>query len=65
MRRPVVKLLRAQYGHPRAGDLWHARLDKILVKMGFSKHEAWPSVHVLKIAGRGTDKCIILVYVCG
>ena len=31
--------------------------------MGFSKHEAWPSVYVLKTAGRGTDMCVIVVYV--
>ena len=63
MRRPVVKLLRALYGHPRAGDLWHAKLDKTLIKLGFSKHEVWPSVYVLKTAERGADMCIIVVYV--
>ena len=62
MRRPVVKL-QALYNHPRAGDLWHAKLDKVLIKMSFSKHEAWLSVCVLKTVECGTDVCIILAYV--
>ena len=63
LKRPVVKLLRALYGHPRAGDLWHAKLDAILTKIGFQKHEAWPSVYVLKGSLAKGEMCIIVVYV--
>ena len=60
---PVAKLLRALYGHPRAGDLWHAKLDAILTKLGFEKHEAWPSVYILKASIAKGEMCIIVVHV--
>ena len=42
MRRPVIKLLQALYGHPRAGNLWHAKLDKILIKISTSTKRGRP-----------------------
>ena len=59
---PGGQALRALYRHPRAGDLWHAKLNAILTKLGFEKHEEWPSVCVLKasIAEEGM-MCIILM----
>ena len=59
----MAKLLRALYGHPRAGDLWHAKLDAILTKLGFEKHEAWPSVYILKASIAKREMCVIVVYV--
>ena len=61
--RPVANLLRALYGHPRAGDFWHAKLDAILTKLGFEKHEAWPSVYILKASIAKGEMCIIVVHV--
>ena len=34
--RPHCRLLRALYGHPEAGALWEARLDRILKTLGWS-----------------------------
>ena len=62
-KRPVCKLLRALYGHPRAGDLWHAKLDMILIKLGFVKDEAWPSVYVLRKETGKDSMAMIVVYV--
>ena len=33
--RPHCRLLRALYGHPEAGALWEARLDEIMIKLGW------------------------------
>ena len=60
-KRPVAKPLQALYGHPCAGDLWRAKLDAILPKLWFEKHEAWPSEHVLKASIAKGEMCIIVV----
>ena len=60
LRDPVVRLKVALYGHPRAGDMWHDKLEAILKSHGYETIEGWPSVHVKR---QGSDICAILVYV--
>ena len=60
MQRPVCRLLKALYGHPRAGDLWHNKLDGILTGLGFTKLEAWPSVYTYHEKG---EVVVVVVYV--
>ena len=64
---PVCPLRLALYGHPKAGDLWHKKLESILLKNGFETVDDWPSLFVRReTAGRGDGKgelSMILVYV--
>ena len=46
MKDPVCRLKKALYGHPRAGDCWHDRLNSVLIADGFETVEGWPSVWV-------------------
>ena len=44
-KRPCVRLRRALYGHPEAGDDWFAHLSEVLEsKMGFKLVEGMPSM---------------------
>ena len=47
MRRPVVKLERALYGHPDAGTLWEKHCDAHCIDVGFTPVQAdtWPSFY--------------------
>jgi hypothetical protein len=62
MKRPVAKLLKALYGHPRAGDLWQAKLDNILKSFDFVTDNAWPGVYYKPLDSNG-DFTMIVVYV--
>jgi hypothetical protein len=62
MRRPVFLLKKALYGHPRAGDLWQAKLDGVLMGHGFIVDPAWPGVYYIPMDANG-EFCIIVVYV--
>ena len=44
MQRPVCRLDKALYGHPKAGDLWADRLSSILAELGFESVENWLSL---------------------
>ena len=58
---PVVRLHKALYGHPRAGDCWFEKLDQTLKDEGFSTVEGWPSVW---IKGTGLQNVeLIIAYV--
>ena len=58
-RRPVVKLLRALYGHPDSGTMWEQHCDLHVKSMGFVPvGEEWPSCFVqLKL------RLLLVVYV--
>ena len=57
---PVVELLRALYGHPLAGDIWHDNSALVLKNEKFKKVEGWPSVFVRT---EGTESTVIVLYV--
>ena len=45
-RRPVVRLLRALYGHPDAGTMWEKHCDTAVKKLGFVPiGPNWPSMY--------------------
>ena len=43
--RPVVRLIKALYGHPDSGTMWERHCDKELVAQGFVPLEHWPSCY--------------------
>ena len=47
MKRPVVKLLKALYGHPDAGSMWERYCHRHLVAQGYIslKDEGWPGCY--------------------
>ena len=45
LRRPVVQLLRALYGHPDSGTLWEKHCDRKLQSVDFCPVENWPSCY--------------------
>eukprot|EP00972_Heterocapsa_arctica_P040418 5953313-Heterocapsa_arctica.AAC.1 len=53
MRRPVVQLKKALYGHPDSGTFWEKHCDKHVRAVGFLPvSEEWPSCyfhHKLKL----------------
>eukprot|EP00972_Heterocapsa_arctica_P050349 7402221-Heterocapsa_arctica.AAC.1 len=51
---PVCRLLRALYGHPRAGDFWQDKIAAELSELKFETVEGWPSVYVLHWAPEHT-----------
>ena len=57
---PVCELLYALYGHPKAGDMWHDKLDAILMGHAFSKIEGWPCIYY-KFVQRGQTEELILI----
>ena len=59
---PVVRLLRALYGHPRAGDIWGDKLEQELKRLGFKSVDGWPSAYVLKQT-KGPLNIVFVVYV--
>ena len=60
---PVCELILALYGHPKAGDCWHDKLDDILVKhKGFRKIEGWPSVYY-KVYQDGSEREVVVFVV--
>jgi len=58
---PVCELLRALYGHPLAGDMWHDKLESILLKYGFSTIPDWPSIYILIKTIDGVRRIIIII----
>ena len=45
-RRPVVRLIKALYGHPDAGTMWEKHCDQAVKKLGFVPiGPNWPSMH--------------------
>ena len=44
-KRPVVRLLKALYGHPDAGTFWEGHCDKALQKQGFKPIPNWGSCY--------------------
>ena len=58
---PVCRLVKALYGHPRAGDSWHDRYQAELNTLEFKTTDGWPSVHVRELSSN--DRTIICVYV--
>ena len=59
-RRPVCRLRKALYGHPRAGDLWKDKPGAVLKAQGFETVDNLPSLHY-KYTPKGL--AIIDVYV--
>ena len=58
---PVVRLKKALYGHPRAGDLWADKLAGVLKDEGFEAVTGWPSMYIKLTAGK--PPMVIDVYV--
>ena len=58
MRRPVCRLDKALYGHPKAGYLWAERLSSILGELGFETVENWPSLYYKKNPWTDHYRCI-------
>ena len=60
-RRPVVRLLRALYGHPDAGTMWEKHCDTAVKKLGFIPiGPNWPSMYHY-----GKLNLLLVVYVDG
>ena len=58
-RRPVVRLLRALYGHPDAGTMWEKHCDTAVKKLGFVPiGPNWPSMYYY-----GKLNLLLVVYV--
>ena len=53
-RRPLVRLIKCLYGHPKAGKLWEEHFDKCAQECG--KVEGWPGMFI-------HDMRILIVYV--
>ena len=48
-RRPVVRLIKALYGHPDAGTMWEKHCNEAVVKLGFVPiGPNWPSMYYYK-----------------
>ena len=45
MKKPVVKMMKALYGHPDAGSYWEQKADEQAKKVGFREIEDWPSTY--------------------
>ena len=59
----VCEFLRALYGHPKGGDIWHEKIHDILLSFAFETIEGWPGVYV---RGKGTaDFMVFVLYVDG
>ena len=50
-RTPYVRLRKAMYGHPKAGDLWADKLAGVLKEDGFTEVEGWPSMYAKTLVG--------------
>ena len=59
-RDPVVRLLRALYGHPLAGEMWHQHIEKAIKNLGYESMIEWPSVY---FKGFGATLILIVLYV--
>ena len=47
--RPVVRLLKALYGHPDAGTMWEKHCDTQVRQLGFKPiGDEWPSMYFMK-----------------
>ena len=58
-RRPVVRLVKALYGHPDAGTMWEQHCDKFVREVGFLPvGEEWPSMYFHKEL-----KLLLVIYV--
>ncbi len=61
-KRVIFKLNRGLYGLKQAGRLWHLELSKTLAKIGYKRHDAFPSTFIKK--GRnGQVICVIGLFV--
>ena len=58
---PVCELLYALYGHPKAGDMWHDKLDALLLARGCSKIEGWPSIYYKFVQRAQAEELILIV----
>ena len=58
---PVCELLRALYGHPLAGDMWHEKLEAILLKYGFVTIPDWPFIYIRIATVDGIRRVIIII----
>ena len=58
---PVCRLVKALYGHPRAGEFWHHRFQAELITLEFKTIDGWPSMYVPELINN--DRVIICVYV--
>ena len=48
-RRPVVRLIKASYGHPDSGTMWEQHCDRNVKELKFVPvGEEWPSMHFHK-----------------
>ena len=56
--KPVVKMLRALYGHPDAGTFWEEHCDGAVKSIGFDAIPNWPSCYFHK-----TLRLFLVVYV--
>ena len=56
--KPYVRLVKALYGHPIAGECWHQKFASALNDLHFYEVEAWPSVFVNE-----TDGLAVIIYV--
>ena len=57
-RDPVVRLVRALYGHPDSGGYWERHCEAAVRKCGFEPIEEWPSVFWNK-----DRKLLLMIYV--
>ena len=46
-------MIKALYGHPRAGDLWADKLGGVLRNDGFTNVTGWPSMFIKHVDGEG------------
>ena len=56
--RPVVRLIKALYGHPNAGAFWEQECGRRLRTLGFAPIDEWPSVFF-----HAEEQCLLVVYV--
>ena len=57
-RRPVVRLVKALYGHPDAGTMWEQHCDTHVREVGFMPvGEEWPSMYFHK------ERLLLVIYV--
>ena len=58
LKRPVVRLIKALYGHPEAGGHWERHLTKIVLKLGAVRVPSNPSCFFFK-----STKLLLTIYV--
>ena len=56
--RPVIRLLKALYGHPDSGTFWEQKCDEHCRSVGFQPIPDWPSCYF-----EPNLKCLLIIYV--